>query len=81
MILYSTDDDRLAFELGQDAAEVTVQFIPERFVTEERSPIFRREDRVHQDFGERFDTTESCPTNVLNQPISGLIHRGKGDPG
>ena len=53
MILYSADDDRLAFELGQNAAEVTMQFIPKRSVTEERSPIFRREDRVHQDFGER----------------------------
>ena len=66
MILYSTDDDRLAFELGQDAAEVTVQFIPERFVTTERSPSFRREDRVHQDFGERLRDDGIMPDEPID---------------
>jgi hypothetical protein len=39
MILYPADDDGLAFELGQDAAKVTMPFIPNQSVTEKRPPI------------------------------------------
>jgi hypothetical protein len=38
--------------MGQDAVEVTVQFVAQRFVAEERPPVFGGEDRVHQNFGE-----------------------------
>lgn len=52
MIFHAANDDGLAFEISQDAAEVTVQFIPQWFVAEEWPPVFGRKDRVHQNFGE-----------------------------
>lgn len=52
MIFHATHDDGLAFEIRQDAAEVFVQFITQRFVAEERPPVFDGKDRVHQNFGE-----------------------------
>lgn len=52
MIFHTANDDGLAFEIGQDAAEVTMQFVTQRFVAEERPPNFGGKDRVHQDFGE-----------------------------
>ena len=53
MVFHTTHDDGLAFEIGQDAAEVAVQFVAQRFVAQERSPVFGGEDRVHENFGER----------------------------
>ena len=51
MIFHSAQDDGLALEMGQDAAEVSVQFVAQRFVAEKRSAVFGREDRVHEYFG------------------------------
>ena len=53
MIFHAADNDGLAFEVGQDAAEVAVQFITQRFVAEEWPPVFGGEDRVYKNFGER----------------------------
>ena len=52
MILHATDDDRLAIEVGQNATEVAVQFVTQRFVAEERPPVFGGQDRVHENFCE-----------------------------
>ena len=54
MILHAANEDGLAFEIGQNAAEVSVQFIAHRFVAEERPSVFGGADRVHQNFGEGF---------------------------
>jgi hypothetical protein len=43
----------LAFEIGQYAAKVPVQFVAQRFVAEKRPPVFGGEIRVHEKFGER----------------------------
>ncbi len=52
MIFHTTNNDGLAFEIGQDAAEVAVQFIAQRFVAQKGPPVFGGEDRVHENFGE-----------------------------
>ena len=52
MIFHAAHDDGLAFEIGQDAAEVTIQFVAQRFVAEEGPAVFGGEDRVHENFGE-----------------------------
>ena len=52
VVFHAAHDDGLAFEIGQDAAEIFVQFVPQRFVAEERPPVFGGKDRVHQNFGE-----------------------------
>ena len=52
VIFHATDNDGLAFEIGQNAPEITVQFIAQRFVAEKRPPVFGGKDRVHQNFGE-----------------------------
>jgi len=52
MVLNAADDDGLAFQIRQDAAEVAMQFIAQRFVAEEWPPVFGGKDRVHKDFSE-----------------------------
>ena len=47
MIFNAPNDDGLAFEIGQNAAEVTVQYVAQEFVAEERPPVFGGKDRVH----------------------------------
>ncbi len=61
MILNATNDDGLTFEVCEDAAEVAVQFIAQRFVAEKWPPIFGGEDRMHQNFGERLRHGEMMP--------------------
>ena len=53
MILHAADDEGLAIEMREDAAEVAVEFLAERFVAEERAAIFGREDHVQEDLCER----------------------------
>ena len=52
MIFHASDDDGLAFEIRQDAAEITVQFVAQWFVAEKRPPVFGGKDRVHENFCE-----------------------------
>lgn len=52
MVFHAAHDDGLAFEIGEDAAEIFVQFVAQRFVAEERPPVFGGKDRMHQNFGE-----------------------------
>lgn len=52
VIFDAADDDRWTIEPGQDAAEVTVEFVAEGFVTEEGAAVFGGEDGVDEDFGE-----------------------------
>ena len=52
MVFRATHNDGLAFEMGEDAAPIAVQFVAQRFVPEEGPPVLGGEDRVHQDFGE-----------------------------
>jgi len=47
------NDDRLAIQSGENAAEVTVEFIAQVATTQEWSSIFGREHRMHEDLGER----------------------------
>lgn len=58
MIFHATDNDGLAFEFREDAPEVTVQFIAQRFVAQKGPPVFGGEDRVHENFGERLRHVE-----------------------
>ena len=53
MIFHAANNDGLAFEVGEDAAKIAMQFVAQRFVTEEGPPVFGREDRMNQDSGER----------------------------
>jgi len=40
MVFHATEDDGLAIEIGQDAAEVAVQFFAEQFVAKKRATVF-----------------------------------------
>jgi hypothetical protein len=61
MILYAAHDDGLAFEIGQDAAEIFVQFVAQWFVAEEWPAVFGGKDRMHENFGERLRHGEMMP--------------------
>ena len=52
VILHAADDQRLVILIGQDAAEVTVQFLAERFVMKKEATILSRENRMNQNLGE-----------------------------
>lgn len=53
MILHAADDEGLAIEIREDAAEVAVEFVAERFVAKEWVTFLGREDRVQKDLCER----------------------------
>jgi len=53
MIFYATDDERLAIVIGQDAAEVMVQFFAQRLIAEIWAAVFGRESGVKQNLCER----------------------------
>ncbi len=61
VVFHASNDDGLAFEIRQDAAEVAVQFVAQRFVAEERLPVFGGKDRVHENFGEGLRHVEMMP--------------------
>lgn len=52
VVFYAAHDDGLAFEIGQNAAEILVQFVAQEFVAEERSAVFGGKDCVHENFSE-----------------------------
>ena len=52
MVLHAADNDGLAFQIRQDAAEVTVQFVTQWVVAKEWPAVFGGEDRVHQNLCE-----------------------------
>ena len=52
-ILPAADDERLAVEVPEDAAEVAVEFVAAGFVPEEWPPFLGREDRVQKNLCER----------------------------
>jgi hypothetical protein len=64
MVLDTAHNDWLAIEVGQNPAEVTMQFFTKNFVAQERSAFFRREHRMHQNFCERL-------RHELIQPFQG----------
>jgi hypothetical protein len=49
VILHPADDQRLAIVFGEDAAELTMQFLPQRFIAQIGAPILGRENRVDED--------------------------------
>ncbi len=53
MILHPADDERLAIEIREDAAEVAVEFITQRLVFQKWPPFLGREDQVQKDLCER----------------------------
>jgi len=53
VILHAADDERLAVEVPEDAAEVAVEFVAEGFIPEEWPPFLGREDRVQKNLCER----------------------------
>jgi hypothetical protein len=53
VIFHTADDNRLAFEIRQDAAKIFVQFVTQRFVAQKRPTIFGGEHSVNEDFPER----------------------------
>jgi len=64
MVLHAAADDGLAFEIGQGAAKIFVQFIAQRFVAKEWPPVFGGKDRVHENFGERLRHGGNNESNV-----------------
>jgi hypothetical protein len=53
MIRHAADDERLAIEIREDAAEVAMEFVAQRRVREQRPAFFGREDHVQKDLCER----------------------------
>ena len=52
VVFNAANDERLAIVLGQNAAEVAVQFFAQGFVAEKRTAILGRENGVNQNLGE-----------------------------
>lgn len=52
MICGATHDEGLAIEVGEDAAEVGVEFLTEGLVAKEGLAVFGGEDGVDEDLGE-----------------------------
>ena len=50
VILDAANDQRLAIVVGENAAKVTVQFLPQRFIAQIRAPILGRENGMNEDF-------------------------------
>lgn len=63
MVFHAAHDDGLAFEIGEDAAEIFVQFIAQWYVAEEWPPVFGGKDRVHENFGEGLRHDEMMRNN------------------
>lgn len=53
MILDAADDKRLAIEMRDDTAEVTIDPLAQHLVLKKRSALFGREDYVQKNFCER----------------------------
>ncbi len=41
MVLHAADKNGLAIVVGKNSAEVTMQFVPQRTIEQERSPVLR----------------------------------------
>jgi hypothetical protein len=52
MIFHSANDNGLASVIGQDAAEIAVQFLAELLGAQKRTAVFGRENGVDQNFCE-----------------------------
>ena len=52
VIFHAADDQWLAIKICKNAAEVAMQFFAQGFVSQKWAAIFRRENGVHNDFGE-----------------------------
>ena len=52
MVFHAANNNGLAIQFGENAAEVMVQFIAKRFVAQEGPPVFGGENGVNQDFRE-----------------------------
>ena len=50
VILDTSDDDGLAIEVGKNAAQITVQFLAQRFVAQEWPAFLGREDSMDENF-------------------------------
>jgi hypothetical protein len=53
VVFHAAHNDRLAIEIGKNAAEVTVQFLAQRPVAQKWSPVFGGENGVNQNLCER----------------------------
>jgi len=53
MVFRAAGNNRLAIQIGQDAAKVMVQFITHLAVAKKRPPVFGGKDRMDEDFPER----------------------------
>ena len=53
MILHAADDEGLAVQVREDAAEVAVEFLAKGFVPQEWVPFLGREDRMQKDLCQR----------------------------
>ena len=52
VILRAADDEGLAIVTRKNAANVAMQFLPERFVAQKWPTFFGRENHMHQNLGE-----------------------------
>lgn len=59
VVLDTPDDDGLAVEIRENAAEVAVEFVPQQLVAQERPTIFGGEDGMDQDLGEGLGHAET----------------------
>ena len=79
MVRHTADDDGLAIEVFEDAAEVAMQFISERFVVEERTAFFGCEHGVKENFGARLRHTAPL-VNRLQGEFNSFIASGRFTP-
>lgn len=52
MVLSAAYDERLTIKVGENSAEVVVEFGKERFIAQKRAAVLSGEDRMDKNLGE-----------------------------
>ena len=72
MILDAANDERLAVEVGENATEIAMEFLAQRFVLKKWPAFFRREDQMQRIFA------SDCATTAMMEEAAHLIQPFQG---
>ena len=76
VISHPANDDGLAIQFGEDAAAITMQFVAQRFIPEERTAVFGGENSMDQDLSERLGhemMMSEWPTGFNSFRVGGIL--------
>jgi hypothetical protein len=81
VIVNPADDDGLAIQVGQNASEVTMQFLAQGATAEDWAAGLGGEDRVNQDRGQGLRHGRECKPGAGDATLSGLMDLWVANPG